>query len=80
VVVVGVGGVGVEDPTVAAAQWAVPLASAPSRSNQFATICGGTVGTVNIGSRAPVCPPFNMALCERGPTATRTAGAPDQGA
>jgi hypothetical protein len=29
VVVVGVGGVGVEDTTVAAAQWAVPLASAP---------------------------------------------------
>jgi hypothetical protein len=43
VVVVGVGGVGVEDPTVAAAQWAVSLASAPSRSNQFATVCGGTV-------------------------------------
>jgi hypothetical protein len=30
VVVVGVGGVGVEDTTVAAARWAVPLASAPS--------------------------------------------------
>jgi hypothetical protein len=30
VVVVGVGGVGVEDTTVAAVRWAVPLASAPS--------------------------------------------------
>jgi hypothetical protein len=26
------------------------------------------VGTVNIGSRAPTCPPFIVALCERGPT------------
>jgi hypothetical protein len=31
VVIVGVGGVNVEDMTVAVAQWAVPLASAPSR-------------------------------------------------
>jgi hypothetical protein len=30
VVVVGVGGVGVEDTMVAATQWAVPLASTPS--------------------------------------------------
>jgi hypothetical protein len=30
VVVVGVGGVGVEDTTVATAQWVVPLASTPS--------------------------------------------------
>jgi hypothetical protein len=27
------------------------------------------VGTANVGSRAPACPPFIMALCERGPTA-----------
>jgi hypothetical protein len=27
------------------------------------------VGTVNLGSRAPACPPFNVALRERGPTA-----------
>jgi hypothetical protein len=27
------------------------------------------VGTANIGSRAPTCPPFIVALCERGPTA-----------
>jgi hypothetical protein len=27
------------------------------------------VGTVNIGSRAPACPPFIVALRERGPTA-----------
>jgi hypothetical protein len=27
------------------------------------------VGTVNVGSRAPACSPFIVALCERGPTA-----------
>jgi hypothetical protein len=27
------------------------------------------VGTVNVGSRAPACPPFIVALRERGPTA-----------
>jgi hypothetical protein len=27
------------------------------------------VGTVNLGSCAPACPPFIVALCERGPTA-----------
>jgi hypothetical protein len=27
------------------------------------------VGTVNVGSRAPDCPPFIVALRERGPTA-----------
>jgi hypothetical protein len=80
VVVVGVGGVGVEDTTVAVVQLAVPLASAPSRLDQLARVCGGTVDTVNVGSRAPTCPPFNMALCEKGSTATRTTGAPDQGA
>jgi hypothetical protein len=26
------------------------------------------VGTVNVGSRAPACPPFIVALRERGPT------------
>jgi hypothetical protein len=80
VVVIGVGGVGVEDTTVAAARWAVPLASAPSRSNRLVRVCGGTVDTVNVGSRVLACPPFNMALCERGLTAIRTVGAPDQGA
>jgi hypothetical protein len=40
VVVVGVSGVGVEDTTVVAAQWAVPLASAPSRSDRLARVCG----------------------------------------
>jgi hypothetical protein len=39
VVVVGVGGVGVKDTTVAAARWAVPLASAPSRSDRLARVC-----------------------------------------
>jgi hypothetical protein len=27
------------------------------------------VGTANIGSRAPTCPPFIVTLCERGSTA-----------
>jgi hypothetical protein len=39
----------------------------------------GTVDTVNVGPRVPACPLFNMVLCERGLTATRMAGAPDQG-
>jgi hypothetical protein len=49
--------------------------SAVSRSPRFSAftvgssrVCGGTVGTVNIGSRAPACPPFNVALHERGST------------
>jgi hypothetical protein len=66
VVVVGVGGVGVKDTTVAVARWAVPLASAPSQSDRLARVCGGgTVDTVNIGSRALTCPPFNIVLHER---------------
>jgi hypothetical protein len=65
VVVVGVDGVGVKSTTVAAARWAVPLASAPSRSDRLARVCGGTMDTVNIGSCAPACPPFNIALRER---------------
>jgi hypothetical protein len=40
VVVVGVGDVGVKGTTVAAARWAVPLASAPSRSERLARVCG----------------------------------------
>jgi hypothetical protein len=39
----------------------------------------GTVGTTNVGTRAPACPPFIVALRERGPL-PYTAGAPDQGA
>jgi hypothetical protein len=68
-VVVGVGGVDVKSATVVAVLWAVSLASSPSRSNRLARVCGGTVDTVNVGSRAPSCPPFNIALRERGPTA-----------
>jgi hypothetical protein len=56
------------------------LASAPLGSDRLDRVCGGTVDMVNVGSRAPACPLFNMALCERGPTATRMAGAPDQDA
>jgi hypothetical protein len=51
------------------AWWAVPLASASSRLDLVARVCGGTVCTVNVGSRAPTCPPFIVALRERGPTA-----------
>jgi hypothetical protein len=51
------------------ARWTNPLASAPSWSVLVARVCGGTVGTVNVGSRAPTCPPFIVALRERGPTA-----------
>jgi hypothetical protein len=65
VVVVGVGGVGVEDTTVTAAQLVVPLASAPSRLDQLARVCGGTVDTVNVGSRAP--PLLIWRCARRGP-------------
>jgi hypothetical protein len=65
VVVVGVGGVGVEGTMVAAARWMVPLASAPSRSDRLARVCGGTVDTVNVGACAPVCP-FLILHCARG--------------
>jgi hypothetical protein len=67
--VVGVGVGGVKGTTVVVALCAVPLTSAPSRSDRLARVCGGTVDTVNVGSRAPTCPPFNIALCERGTTA-----------
>jgi hypothetical protein len=58
-VVVGVGG------RRSAAQWAVPLASVPSRSDRLARVCGGTVDTVNVGSRASVCP-LLILCCTRG--------------
>jgi hypothetical protein len=67
VVVVGVGGVGVEGTTVAVARWAVPLASAPSRSDRLARVCGGTVDTVNVGARAPVCPLLILRCARGGP-------------
>jgi hypothetical protein len=59
-------------------RWTNPLTSVPSWSVLVARICGGTVGTVNIGSRAPVCPHFIVALRERGPLLYK-ASAPDQG-
>jgi hypothetical protein len=37
------------------------------------------VGTTNIGSYAPACPPFIVALHKRGPL-PYTVGAPDQDA
>jgi hypothetical protein len=65
VVVVGVGGVGVKGMTVAAAQWAVPLASASSRSDRLARVYGGTVDMVNVGFHAPTCP-LLILRCARG--------------
>jgi hypothetical protein len=64
---------------VVAALWAVPLASAPSRSDRIGRVCGGTVDMVNVDSRAPACTPFNIALRERSPLPYK-ASAPDQGA
>jgi hypothetical protein len=75
VVVVGVGGVGVKGTTVAAAWWAVPLASAPSRSDRLARVCGGTVDTVNVGSRAPACP-LLILCCARGGSLPQERQAP----
>jgi hypothetical protein len=34
-------------------------------------VCGGAMGTVNVGSRAPAYLTFYMALRERGSTATK---------
>jgi phage terminase large subunit-like protein len=65
VVVVGVGGVGVKGTTVAAAQWVVPLASASSRSDRLARVCGGTMDMVNVGFHAPTCP-LLILCCARG--------------
>jgi hypothetical protein len=56
-----------------------PLPSAPLLIGLRVRVCGGAVGTVNVGSRAPVCLTFYMALCEGG-SLPQTAGAPDQGA
>jgi hypothetical protein len=64
--------------TVVAALWAVPLASSPSQSDRIARVCWGTVDTVNVDSHAPTCPPFNIALCGRGPLPYK-ASTPDQG-
>jgi hypothetical protein len=33
-------------------------------------VCGGAVDTTNVGSRAPTCLTFYMALCEGRPTTT----------
>jgi hypothetical protein len=78
-VVVGVGGVGVEEAMVVAALWAVPLASAPSRSDRVARVCGGIVGMVNVGSRAPTYP-LLILRCARGDPLPYKVSAPDQDA
>jgi hypothetical protein len=56
-----------------------PLASAPLLISLRVRVCGGAVGTVNVGSHAPACLTFYMALREGGPL-PQTADAPDQGA
>jgi hypothetical protein len=61
------------------AWWAVPLASTPSRSDLVARVCGGTVGTVNVGFHAPACPRL-LLRCARGGPLPYKASAPDQGA
>jgi hypothetical protein len=72
-IVVGVGG------RWSAAQWAVPLASAPSRSDRLARVCGGTVDTVNVDSRALACP-LLILRCVVGDSLPYKASAPDQDA
>jgi hypothetical protein len=78
VVVVGVGSVDVKSATVVAALWAIPLASAPSRSDRLARVSGGTVDTVNVGSCTPACPLLILHYVRGGPLPYKT-GAPDQG-
>jgi hypothetical protein len=79
VVVIGVSGVGVKSTAVAAARWAVPLDSAPSQLDRLARVCGGTVDTVNVGSRAPECP-LLILCCVRGGPLSYKASTPDQDA
>jgi hypothetical protein len=59
------------------AWWDVPLASAPSRLDLVARVCGGTVGTVNVGFRAPAFP-FLLLRCARGGSLPYKTSAPDQ--
>jgi hypothetical protein len=47
----------------------IPSLQRPFDRSYVVRVCGGTVGTTNIGSRAPACPPFIVVLRERGPTA-----------
>jgi hypothetical protein len=47
-----------------------PLASAPLLIDLRVRVCGGAVGTANVGFRALTCLTFYMALREGGPTAT----------
>jgi hypothetical protein len=56
-----------------------PLASAPLLIGLRVRVCGGAMGTANVGFRAPACLTFYMALREGGPLA-QTAGALDQDA
>jgi hypothetical protein len=48
----------------------IPSLSAPLLIGLRVRVCGDAVGTANVGSRAPACLTFYMALREGGPTAT----------
>jgi hypothetical protein len=81
VVAAGAEGVGVEDMTVAVTEWAIPLSSLLMRSVRPTRVYGGIVDTVNVGSRAPGMPsPYLYCAAREGHTATKSTGAPDQGA
>jgi hypothetical protein len=47
----------------------IPSLQRPLDRSYVVRVCGGTVDTANVGSHAPACPPFIVALRERGPTA-----------
>jgi hypothetical protein len=64
--------------SVAEARWCQSPRFSASLIGLRVRVCGGAVGTVNVGSRAPAKPLFYMALREGGPL-SQTAGAPDQG-
>jgi hypothetical protein len=65
--------------SVAEARWSNPLAPAPLLIGLRVRVCGDTVGTANVGFRAPACLTF-IWRCARGAHCHKTAGAPDQGA
>jgi hypothetical protein len=72
--------VGVRRASVGAeARWCQSPRFSASLIGLRVRVCGGAVGTVNVGSRAPADPSF-IWRCARGGPLPQTAGAPDQGA
>jgi hypothetical protein len=65
--------------SVAEARWCQSPHFSASLIGLRVRVCGGAVGTVNVGSRAPACLTF-IWRCARGGHCHKTAGAPDQGA